>query len=64
MVNDYEEIMQFENVWYIRKRSYDTATFLKTIAYNLTVTPYMKMADRPREIKNRQLLNCETPYKI
>jgi transposase len=51
-----EEIMQCENVWYIRKRSYDTATNLKTIAYNLMVISNMEAGDRSREIK--KIVSC------
>ena len=32
-----EEIMKTENLWYIKKRSYDTAIGLKAIAYNLMI---------------------------
>ena len=42
--------------WYIRKRSYDTATGMKTIAYNLMIISNMKARDRPREIK--KIVSC------
>ena len=32
-----EEIMNAENIWYVRNRSYDTAIGLKAIAYNLMI---------------------------
>jgi hypothetical protein len=32
-----EEIMNAENIWYVRNRSYDTAMGLKAIAYNLMI---------------------------
>ena len=51
-----EEIMQCENVCYIRKRSYDTARGLKTIAYNNMVISNMEAGDRPREIK--KIVSC------
>jgi len=32
-----EEIMGSEDIWYVKKRNYDTAMGLKIIAYNLMV---------------------------
>jgi hypothetical protein len=51
-----EEILQCENVWYIGKRSYDTATNLKTIAYNHMVISNIEAGDRSREIK--KIVSC------
>ena len=45
-----EEILQCENAWYTRSRSYDTAMGLKAIAYNLMVISNMEAGEKPREI--------------
>jgi hypothetical protein len=45
-----EEIMQCENIWYTRNRSYDTAMGLKAIAYNLMVISNGEAGEKPREI--------------
>ena len=51
-----EEIMKTENLWYIKKRSYDTAIGLKSIAYNLMIISNIKMGNKPREIM--KIVSC------
>ncbi len=51
-----EEILLCENVWYIRKRSYDTAIGLKAIAYNLMVISNIEAGQKPREIM--KIVSC------
>ncbi len=51
-----EEILQCENIWYTRNRSYDTAIGLKAIAYNLMVVSNMEAGERPREIM--KIVSC------
>ena len=46
-----EEIMETENIWYVKKRDYDTAMGLKAIAYNLMVVSNIKSGEKAREIK-------------
>ncbi len=45
-----EEIMETEDIWYTRNRSFDTAIGLKAIAYNLMIVSNIKMGNKPREI--------------
>jgi hypothetical protein len=51
-----EEIMETEDIWYVRNRSFDTAIGLKTIAYNLMIVSNIKMGNRPREIM--KIVSC------
>ena len=51
-----EEIMRAENIWYIKKRSYDTAIGLKAIAYNLMIVSNVKAGEKPREIM--KIVSC------
>jgi len=45
-----EEILQCVNIWYTRKRDYDTAIGLKTIAFNLMVASNMESGEKPRKM--------------
>lgn len=45
-----EDIPRCENVWYIQKRSYDTAIGLKAIAYNLMIVSNIEAGEKAREI--------------
>jgi hypothetical protein len=38
------------NIWYVSKRSYDTAIGLKAIAYNLMIVSNFESGEKPREI--------------
>lgn len=51
-----EEILQGENIWYTRDRSYDNAIGLKIIAYNLMVISNTETGDKPKEIK--KIVSC------
>ena len=51
-----EEIIRAENIWYVSKRSYDTAIGLKAIAYNLMIVSNIKMGNKPREIM--KIVSC------
>ena len=45
-----EEIMETENIWYTKNRSFDTAIGLKAIAYNLMIESNIMRGERPREV--------------
>ena len=45
-----EEILNCENIWYTRKRDYDSAIGLKAIAYNLMVLSNIISGENPRGI--------------
>ena len=45
-----EEILNCENIWYTRKRDYDSAIGLKAIAYNLMVLSNIRSGENPRGI--------------
>ena len=51
-----EEIMETEDIWYTRNRSFDTAIGLKAIAYNLMIVSNIKMGNKPREIM--KIVSC------
>jgi len=45
-----EEIMKSEDICYVKKRNYDTATCLKIIAYNLMVISNIDLGEKARAI--------------
>jgi len=45
-----EEIMGSEDIWYVKKRNYDTAMGLKIIAYNLMVISNIEQGEKARAI--------------
>ena len=51
-----EEIMETEDIWYTRNRSFHTAIGLKAIAYNLMIVSNIKMGNKPREIM--KIVSC------
>jgi hypothetical protein len=52
-----EELLQSENIWYIRNRNYDAAIGLKIIAYNLLVISNKETGEKPGKIK--KIVSCK-----